>query len=147
MTLAKSVTAGLATGARSFSAAALYTRGEPDPSRLDRALHHRLVRRSLRRSALVEVVGDKLPVAPARTERAGLTARTVLGAATGALVAARGGETAWRGALAGLGGALAWTFAGVRVRALAAERLGSDVPGAVAEDVAAYALAFAATRR
>jgi uncharacterized membrane protein len=147
MTLAKSLLAGVATGARSFSAAAMCARTEPGPARLDRFLHRRFVRRSLRRSALLEIAGDKLPVTPARTDRAGLVARAVLGATTGGIVAARGNEPAWRGALAGLAGAVAWSYTGVRVRAMAAERAGRDLPGAVAEDVAAYALAFAATRR
>lgn len=147
MTLAKPLLAGLATGARSFAGAAVCASTAPGAARLDRLLHRRLVRRSLRRSALVELAGDKLPMAPARTEPIGLGGRALLGATSGAVVAGRGGDPMWRGAVAGLAGAVAWTFAGPRVRALVAQRAGSDLPGAVAEDVAAYALAAAAARR
>jgi uncharacterized membrane protein len=147
MMLVRPLLAGLATGARSFAGAAACASTAPGAARLDRLLHQRLVRRSLRRSALLELAGDKLPITPSRTEPLGLGARALLGATSGAVVAGRGGDPMWRGALAGLVGAGAWAFAGPRVRALVAQRAGSDLPGAVAEDVAAYALAVAAARR
>jgi uncharacterized membrane protein len=42
--------------------------------------------------------------------------------------------------------AAAWTFAGPQYRAVVAQRAGTDLPGALAEDVGALALARLATR-
>ena len=49
--------------------------------------------------------------------------------------------------LVGLGAALGTAVLGVQARAAAARRLGSDLPGAVTEDVLAATLGWWATRR
>jgi len=139
--------AGVATGARSFAAVTACASTPVGPSPLDRLLHRAWVRRSVRRSALGEVIADKLPVAPPRTAPAGLLARAVLGTVAGSVVAGRERLALPVGAAAGLAGALAWSFAGPPVRAALAERFGGDLPGALAEDAAAYGIAALAVRR
>jgi uncharacterized membrane protein len=146
MTVIRPLLAGLATGARSFSAAAVCAGTTAGTHRVDRLLHSRVARRGIRRGAIVEVALDKLPVAPPRTEPRGLVARVALAAASGAVVASRRGEPAWRGAAIGVAGALPWTFAGPPVRAALARRSGSDLPGALGEDAVAYGLAYLAVR-
>lgn len=145
--LLRAALAGLATGARSSTAIAAYARTPAGPGRVDRLLQRKFVRKSVRRSALLELIGDKLPQTPPRTAPPSLAARSVLGALSGGLVARRGGGSALAGAVVGAGASTAWTFAGPRYRALAAGRAGNDLPGALVEDGAALALARIAARR
>jgi uncharacterized membrane protein len=144
--LTRSAIAGIATGARSFTVLAACSRTTPAAGRLDSVLHRSRVRRLLLGAAALELAGDKLPMTPPRTAPPSVAFRVVLGALGGAVVSGRSDERAGAGALAGALGAAAWTFAGVRARAAAQARFTSDLPGAVGEDVAAIALAFAATR-
>ena len=98
----------------------------------------------------VELAGDKLPKAPSRFAPPGLTARLAGGVASGALLARREGAAGAAVPLAGLialAGALAGGLLGKRWRTLAARRLGTDWPGAVAEDLGWLAVAgYAVTR-
>jgi hypothetical protein len=144
--LTRSALAGLASGARSFSAVSAIARTSTEEGGVERLLRRRPVRRSLRSSALGEIVGDKLPVTPPRTEPPANVARVLLGALSGALVSRRGGGRLVTGGAVGAVTALAWTYAGPRYRAAVAARAGGDLPGALAEDAAAFALARVAAR-
>ena len=138
--------AGVATGARSFSVVAACARTPGGDTPIERTLHRPLVRKGLGRSALGEMVGDKLPMTPPRTSPPALGGRVVLSALAGAVVSARAGGSARAGALVGLGTSTAWTFGGPRYRAAAAARTGNDLPGALGEDAAALVLARLVTR-
>lgn len=144
--LVRAALAGLATGARSFSALAACSRTTGGDGRVERLLHRPRVRRSLRSSAAFELVGDKLPVTPPRTSPPSLASRVSVGALTGALVARRGGGRAFAGGVVGAAASAAWTFAGPQYRAVLAARTGNDLPGAVLEDAAALGLAYVAAR-
>jgi uncharacterized membrane protein len=138
---------GVATGARSFTGLAACARTAAGPGRVDRLLHHSRIRRALTSGAAVELLGDKLPVTPPRTQPPSLAARVLLGAVSGAIVSGRAGGARATGALAGAGSAAGWTLLGPRLRAAAAARLDGDLRGALAEDVLAIALAVGAARR
>ena len=135
MTARHALLAGCATGARSVSALA----------QLARVHRPGAVGNAVTLAQAGEIVADKLPVVPSRLEPPGLIARLVAGAAAGAFVAGR--SQAVSGAVLGVAGSGAWSFAGARARGLLAQRLGSDLPGALAEDVFAIVLARAAVGR
>lgn len=93
--------------------------------------------------AVGELVADKLPVVPNRTDVGPLVGRLLAGAVCGmALGASHGQATA--GVLAGCLGALTGTFGGFRLRARLATRLGADLPAALIEDVVAVGMAVVA---
>jgi uncharacterized membrane protein len=145
--LVRAALAGWASGARSFMAVTAVSRTPGGSGRVERLLHRRGVQRSLRSSAVFEVVGDKLPVTPPRTDPPSLAGRVALGALSGGVVASRGGGRALAGAAVGAATSAAWTFAGPKYRAAVAARTGGDLTGALAEDAAAVALGWAAARR
>lgn len=145
-TLLRAALAGAASGSRSQAVLAACVLTPPGSTRLDRWLHRPSLRRSVLYGAAGELVGDKLPITPSRTDPPGLGARLALGAVTAGLIGTRRGERAALPALVGLLAAAGTTFAGPPARAAAAARLGSDLPGALAEDVLALGLAAAATR-
>jgi uncharacterized membrane protein len=92
----------------------------------------------------IELVGDKLPNTPSRTEPAGVGARLIAGALTGACVAPEGQTLP--GALAGALGALAGTFGGHKLRITLPNALGvSDLPIALLEDAVAIGGSLAVT--
>jgi uncharacterized membrane protein len=126
---ARAFLTGVAAGSRTFvPAGALVLRGRAP--------------RLLLLATVGELVGDKLPWAPSRLDPGPLGGRAVSGA-VGAVALGGGGG----GALLGAAGALAGAWAGARGRArLSAGGTRSDLPGAVAEDAAALALAWAVTR-
>lgn len=94
-----------------------------------------------------ELVADKLPQTPSRVDAGPLYGRLALGAAAGAGVASAFGRSRVAGGILGIVGAAAGSHAGARYRALGAERTGvPDTVWALAEDVAAVAVALAATR-
>jgi uncharacterized membrane protein len=66
--------------------------------------------------ALVELIADQLPNAPARTAAVGLSARIVTGALSGACLAVTSGTTLRLGVLAGAVGAIAGAFGGYHAR-------------------------------
>jgi uncharacterized membrane protein len=90
--------------------------------------------------AIVELILDKLPNTPSRTAPVGLTARIVLGGASGvALATGAGISISSAGALASIG-AIAGTFAGYHVRhALVSRAHLPDLVVAIAEDAIAIA--------
>ncbi len=66
--------------------------------------------------AVVELVADQLPAAPSRTAPAGLIARIVLGALSGAAIAGSGAQSIAIGAVLGAAGGIAGAFGGYQVR-------------------------------
>jgi len=94
--------------------------------------------------ALIEMIGDLMPKAPARTAPAPLVLRCISGGACGYFVA---GAIPWAGAISGLIGALIGTYGGYSIRRMLTKRAGlPDIPVALAEDVAAILLALVAIR-
>jgi uncharacterized membrane protein len=144
--LLRSALAGVASGARSFSAVAAAARTPGGLGRAESLLHGPRSRKFLTSSALGELAGDKLPITPPRTQLPSLLFRVATGALSGAVVARRGGGTALAGGLVGAATSAAWTYAGPAYRTALSARFGSDVPGALLEDAAALGLAAVATR-
>lgn len=144
--LARSVLLGLATGGRSSLGLAALALTAADTGSWWTS---RPARAAAAVAAAGELTVDKLPATPSRLEPRGQVFRVVAGAAGGTILAARTGESRSRTVLAGVvsaAGAWASTQAGARWRALAADRIGPDWPGAVAEDVASAGLAYLAVR-
>jgi uncharacterized membrane protein len=79
--------------------------------------------------ALVELIADKLPSTPSRTEPVGLIARILLGGLSGAGVAVSGAQSIVVGALLGAVGGIAGAFAGYQARTRLAKAL--EVPDLV----------------
>lgn len=94
-----------------------------------------------------ELVADKLPGTPSRLAGPGLLPRVTLGATSAAAMATRDGHDTALPGLVAVAGAVASSVLGVRLRAAAARRLGSDKPGAFAEDGLAALLGWAGARR
>ena len=98
--------------------------------------------------AVGELTADKLPSTPSRLAAPGLIPRIALAAVAAAGMAIRDGERPEpAAAVAAVDRALGSAALGVRLRALAARRLGSDLPGAFAEDALAGTLAWLGARR
>jgi uncharacterized membrane protein len=95
-------------------------------------------------AATGELIADKLPVTPDRTDPGPLLGRLVTGAAVGSAVHYDAGHPRALGALAGAVGAGLGSFGGARARAALADRTGLPQPllGA-AEDLFAVGLAVA----
>ena len=146
--LLPAVLAGLATGCRSQLAITAVALTPPTlrSNRADRWLHRPKRRWVAALPAVGELVGDKLPQAPARTAPGPLAGRIGLGALVGTILAARAGESQLPSALAGAAAAAATSYAGPVVRARLAAAAGSDLPGALAEDAVAIGLARLAVR-
>lgn len=90
--------------------------------------------------ALGELVADKLPKTPSRTEPLGLIARLVTGGLTGACVAVSGGQGALIGGLLGAVGAVVGCFGGYQARKRIVKALGvPDIYVALVEDLIAIA--------
>ncbi len=88
--------------------------------------------------ALAELVADKLPRTPSRTAPAGLSARIVMGALTGACLAAAGAQGAAVGAIIGAVGGIVGSFGGHAARTRLVQALGApDFVVAVLEDLVA----------
>jgi uncharacterized membrane protein len=88
--------------------------------------------------ALVELVNDKLPKTPSRTEPMGLIVRIIMGAFAGACLAPNRGQGSIIGALIGAAGAIAGTFAGHQARTKLVRALGTpDFVIAIFEDLVA----------
>ncbi|GAY08019.1 hypothetical protein [Pseudonocardia sp. N23] len=149
---ARAAALGLATGARSTTAAAALVLSSMPT---DRSPLHRLATTPARLAASAAVLGeltaDKLPIAPPRTRPTGLIPRLLLAPAVAVAADHRddAGPDAWTAVYALVAGAAAAAAAlgGVRMRAVLARRLGSDVPGALAEDALACTLAWVGSRR
>lgn len=88
-----------------------------------------------------EIVGDKLPFVPARTDPAPLAGRAASGAAVGAALNALEGRPALAGALLGGAAAVVGATVGYHVRrALTSENGLPDVAVALAEDAVTLAI-------
>lgn len=85
--------------------------------------------------AIGELVVDKLPSTPSRTQAVGVAARVASGAVSGAALA--GGRSP-QAALAGAAGALVATFVGHSIRTQTARAFGRDFPVAAVEDLLAF---------
>ncbi|RTL67800.1 MAG: hypothetical protein EKK42_13330 [Pseudonocardiaceae bacterium] len=150
--LVRAAAIGLATGARSTSATAalVLTTTSSDPAPLDRvaSVSARIVAGV---AAAGELVADKLPVAPPRTDLTGLLPRLLLAPVAAAAADRRdgAGPDVWTAldALVATAAAAASAVGGVRLRAALQRRLGSDLPGAIGEDVLAATLAWVGSRR
>lgn len=150
--LARAAALGAVAGMRSMAAPAAVSRhlagddGGADGV-IERLLAHPAAPWVLGLASLAEHVADKLPGTPNRTDPGPLGARIASGALCGALVARREGESGAAGAVVGALAAAAATFAAYQLRhALTADAGLPDLPVALAEDVAAVALAEAALR-
>jgi len=83
--------------------------------------------------ALGELITDKLPKTPSRKIPMQFGARIVMGALSGAALAASGGV--WiAGLVAGIVGAIVGTFAGAELRGRLSLAVGKDLPIALLED-------------
>lgn len=135
---------GLATGARASAAltALTWTAGGRDPS----WLAHPVTKALASVLSAGESVADQLPSTPSRLEPAGIAPRLLLSAGAGALLAHRYRRPLWWGAAIATAGAGVGALGGLRFRALAASALGSDHPGAVAEDAVVVGLCGYAAR-
>jgi uncharacterized membrane protein len=134
--LGRSVLMGIAAGGRSsfgYLAAA-------------RLSHRRPVTIAAAAGVATEVVVDKLPSTPSRLEPGPLAGRVAAGAVGGVALARRAGQPLLAPAVVGGVSAVLGSVLGVAWRDLAARR-GWTVPGAVVEDVASLALAWAAMRQ
>jgi uncharacterized membrane protein len=90
--------------------------------------------------AVAELVADKLPIAPDRTEPLGLIARIVTGGFSGTCIALGAGHAAWLGALLGSIGGVIGCFAGWYVRTRIVKKLRvPDIYVALLEDLIAIA--------
>ena len=94
-----------------------------------------------------ELTADKLPSTPSRLGARGIIPRIALAATAAAGMATRDGERPEPAAAVAAVTALGSAALGVRIRALAARHLGSDLPGAFAEDALAGTLAWLGARR
>jgi uncharacterized membrane protein len=88
--------------------------------------------------AFAELVADKLPSTPSRTQSPGLIARFLTGGLSGAAVAASGASSLMLGAVLGAVGGIVGAFAGYQVRTRLVKALKvSDFVIALLEDVMA----------
>lgn len=98
---------------------------------------------------LGELIGDKMPGVPPRTEPGPLGGRIVMGTLAGMAVGTQGEGTAPKllGAVVGATGAVAGSYAGYLYRTGVADTTGiPDLPLALAEDVTAWAITQKAIR-
>lgn len=94
-----------------------------------------------------EIVGDKLPFTPNRTDAPGLIARIISGAAVGGLVCLRGKTFVPAGIAIGAVSSVAAAYAGQHIRQAIAEK--SSIPSAVlgaVEDAIAIGIGLSALK-
>lgn len=94
-------------------------------------------------AAAGELVADKTPFVPNRTDPLPAAGRVAMGALMGVAVADWQGESRVLAALAGAAAALGTTFLGYHLRRAAADAGLPDLPVALAEDVVAVSTAAA----
>jgi uncharacterized membrane protein len=93
--------------------------------------------------AIVELIVDKLPKTPRRTEALGLIARLVLGGLSGAALCAAANQSAVLGAVLGGAGGVLGAFAGYAARMRLVKALNvSDLVVALVEDAVAIGGGF-----
>lgn len=134
---------GVTAGLRTMTAPASLALAQQEPgARKIRLLGDPRTSRVLTYLALGELIFDKLPFAPSRIAPAGLSGRMLSGAMCGAAVAQ---EDQAAGALLGMAGALASSFAGYSLRKRAGKASGLPDPLiALAEDGLAVGLGLVA---
>lgn len=94
-------------------------------------------------AALIEIIVDKLPNTPRRTEALGLIARLLFGGLSGAAICAARNQSMVIGAVLGGAGGLIGAFAGYQVRTRLVRALGvPDVVVAFIEDAVAIGGGF-----
>ena len=148
-TLLRAAALGAASGSRStagVTAVALASR-RGDPGRLASGLGSTGGTSVSGVLALGELVADKLPFVPSRLSAPALGGRVLLGGTAAAAEARRDGHDPVLPALIGAAGAVGAAVLGSRLRGVAAQRFGSDKPGAFAEDGLAALLGWLGARR
>jgi uncharacterized membrane protein len=147
--LLRAAALGAASGARSsvgLTAVAL-TSARGDRGRLASGLGSTAGTALSGAFALGELVADKLPTTPSRLAPPALGGRVLLGGTAAAAEARRDGQDPVLPALVGAAGALGAAVLGARLRGVAAQRFGSDKPGAFVEDGIAAVLGWWGARR
>ncbi|MEA5360972.1 hypothetical protein VA596_15600 [Amycolatopsis sp., V23-08] len=148
-TLARAAALGAASGARSSAGvtALALTSCRDDPGAVAKRLGSSAGKVASGVLALGEAVADKHPATPERTAPQGTAPRVLLGATAAGGVAVREGDDPDLPALIGALAAIGATLAGLRLRTAAHHRFGTDLPGALAEDVVAAVLGWLGARR
>jgi uncharacterized membrane protein len=142
--LAGAALIGSSTGLRSQMGLAVLLSRTPG-ARLPALLRHRAARSITVAAALAELVADKLPSTPARTQALGLVPRIGLGGLSAGLLARNTGAPITASAAVGAGAAVGAAFAGMAARGALAKRL-PPVAAALVEDLVAVVLAVVALR-
>lgn len=153
-TLFRALALGIVAGMRSQMPGAVLAFRQPDAPRSAGWRNWPILRNAWGRRALMlsgagELVGDKLPSTPNRTDPNALAGRLVFGAVAGLAIGSEGrGKAALvKGAIAGLAGAAIGSFGGYRARKALVNMTGLPDPAvAVVEDLAAVSLANSAVQ-
>jgi uncharacterized membrane protein len=147
--LLRAAALGAASGARSTAGvtAVAFTSRRGDRGALASGLGSTAAKSVTAVAAAGELVGDQLPSTPSRLAPPALGGRLALGGTAAAAVARRDGHDPVVPALVATGGALGGALLGSRLRAVAAQRFGSDRPGAFLEDGVTALLAWWGARR
>lgn len=129
----RSIGLGLLTGSRTLAVLAALSsrlaRKQPAGWRVPlRWLTNPGIARLLQFMAAAELIGDKLPNTPARTEPESLAGRTLSGALTGTLFSAAKGRSKLVGGLTGALSALGGAFLGYHTRRYTVEKSGLTDP-------------------
>ena len=147
--LLRAAALGAASGSRStagVTAVALASR-RGDPGRVASGLGSTAGTAVSGVLALGELVSDKLPATPSRLAPPALGGRVLLGGTAAAAEARRDGHDPVLPALVAAGVAVGAAVLGNRLRGVAAQRFGSDKPGAFLEDGLAALLGWLGARR
>ncbi|GAA4786998.1 hypothetical protein GCM10023200_21380 [Actinomycetospora chlora] len=137
-----------ATGARSTAGpAALAWRAQRGDRGASGTAANGSVRTLVSVLALGEVAGDMHPAIPPRTSPSALVPRLALAAGSASTAARRDGREPGPGALVAAGTALGAAVGGMRLRGWAQQRLGTDLPGALAEDALTAVLGWVGAGR
>jgi len=147
--LARAALVGFATGLRSVTPLGVMARNHDNPAitagwKTWPVMNSSIGRIGLQLGWLGELIGDKLPFTPSRTQPSALAGRLAMGALAGLAIGTTGTNTSLKPttALAGIVGATAGSFGGYHYRSFLSGELGlPDLPGALIEDVAAFTLA------
>jgi uncharacterized membrane protein len=147
--LLRAAALGASSGSRSASgiAAVALTSRADDTGTVASQLGGRTASTLTALAAAGELVADKLPGVPSRLAPVGLVPRIALGATSATAVARRDGHDSALPGLVGAAAAAGTAVLGVRLRAAAQRRLGTDRPGALTEDALAALLGWLGARR
>lgn len=146
MTYLKAIGLGVVAGLRSMTAPAVLSRhlADAQPSPLADSPLAFMGKREVANGFVVlaagEMIADKLPFMPSRTEPPGLIGRALSGALVGAAIAAHEKKCPYSGATLGVVAAVAATFAAYHLRKQIGETFHVPDPAvAIGEDVVAVA--------